>query len=98
MSVIRGGSTEVEGGEAAATDLARCPVPRRGASRSSFLSSPGSIAQDEGDLHIHLIFGDLAVLDRDAHLLDPAPLTLHRVLVARSMPWRDLPPACGHDR
>src|SRR3954469_4259537 len=35
---------------------------------------PGSLVQDERDLHVDLILRDLVVLDRDPHLLDPGAL------------------------
>ena len=44
------------------------------------------IVKDEGDLHVHLIARDVAVLDQDVHILDPGPLDTPQVEVARATP------------
>jgi hypothetical protein len=46
-----------------------------------------SVVQYEGDLEVHLVAGDVVVLDQDVLVLDPRALsTFRNVLLARAMP------------
>ena len=46
-----------------------------------------SIREDEGDLHIDPVFGDLAVADHDLLVLDPSPLDMAQGLVGAGDAW-----------
>jgi hypothetical protein len=45
-----------------------------------------TVFEYEGDVHVDLVALDVAVLDEDVHVLDPAPSMLRKVSFARFMP------------
>jgi hypothetical protein len=47
----------------------------------------GSVREDECDLHVDPVFGDLAVTDHDLLILDPGAFDMAQVLSARAIPW-----------
>src|SRR5829696_7841308 len=63
--------------------------PRARLCRGAVPLPSGSIVEDEGNLHIHLVFGDLIVVDRDAHLLDPGALDVAQGLGGAVDPLMD---------